>query len=229
MVRTLADPRRCVVSHFSGLFRDMLSDSIASTSLQNPLPVDERACDFEIMLLIIIGRPEEGISRVSDWDQSARLYHLVSKYQLEGHRLWFLQICRQHIAEEPWEALFLACNQSPIDIEIIGATISEGILKATASKVCDARYFEVTEETIQYRNFKKSKGKVLDSSNVTVLLGLKLGHAGLIAYPHLLKYGFRIRELGFDGETIYRKYPGCGDGQQAVVSGFTSYATREMR
>jgi hypothetical protein len=45
------------------LFRDMLSDSIASTSLVNPLPVDEDSEDFEILLLDIDGRGEEALRR----------------------------------------------------------------------------------------------------------------------------------------------------------------------
>jgi hypothetical protein len=156
----------------------MLSNSLASSSLKNPLPVDENACDFEIMLLIIIGRPEEGICRVTDWDQSARLYHLVSKYRLEGHRLWFSQICRQQVAKEPWEALFLACNQSPMDISLAASAISEGFPKAAEGKLCDTTYFNATQEYVHNSLVKKSRGKVLDSSNVSVLLGLKLGMLG---------------------------------------------------
>lgn len=167
---------RCTPLIHSGLFRDVLCNTIASTSLQSPLPVDEEAYDLEIMLSIIVGKPEDVIHRARDWNQSARLNRLVNKYQFEGHRLWFSQMFREHAAEEPREALFLACSQSPVDALTEGQAISEGFSVTGKEKHCDPRYFEKTTGA--------NKDQVLDASNASIVLGLKLGHTGSIAYTH---------------------------------------------
>lgn len=82
----------------------MLNDSVASTTLGNPLPIDETSTDFEIMLLIMTGRAQETVSGATSWSQAQRLLDMSIKYQLDGHRHWFSDICQANAAEEPWEA-----------------------------------------------------------------------------------------------------------------------------
>jgi hypothetical protein len=192
---------------YSGLFRDMLSNSIASTSLENPLPVDENACDFEIMLLILIGKPYDAIYRAKGWEHSARLYRLVGKYQLEGHRHWFSQICGQHAAEDPWEALFLACDQSPIDTAIAGHAIGEGFARPWNAKLWDPKYFEETAGYALSRSSGKppTKGQLLDTSNVSILLGRKLGHSGLLAYTRTFT-GLASTHITIDWDTMAQRF-----------------------
>jgi hypothetical protein len=165
----------------SGLFRDMLQDSIASSSLDKPLPLDENSADLEIMFSIMTGRQQEVLDRAKDWEQAARLYRLVDKYQIDGLRPWFAQICCAHAMEEPWEALFLACNQSPMDKSIIRASIAKGFRNKQDAALCDTRYLK--HDTVWYGDRQTSeKVYVLDSSNTTVELGFKLGLKGFLAY-----------------------------------------------
>jgi hypothetical protein len=120
----------------------MLNDSVSSTSVDNPLPVDEDSKDFEILLLIIVGRGEEASKRVTTWDQAEKIYRLGDKYQIDGPRLWFSRICVQCAGEKPWDALFLACNVSPMDTDIIRQAITQGFDDFEMDELCDSRYFE---------------------------------------------------------------------------------------
>lgn len=164
----------------------MLSDSIPSITIDNPLPVEEGSVDFEIMLLIITGYPQEVLGRVKSWNQAERLYRLVDKYQLEGHGPWFSELCRPHADEQPWEALFLACNQVLADATIIRAAISEGFFRAPTSVVCNKAYFKCTSTRFNDEDegsgMVTTKHRTLDSSNITIALGMKLGFKGLLAY-----------------------------------------------
>jgi hypothetical protein len=139
----------------SGLFREMLNGSAAPTSIDSPLSVDEHSEDFEIMLLILNGRGDEVMDRAKTWEYSAKLYGLVDKYRIEGHRYWFSQICRSQAAKAPWEAIFLACKQSPVDTTIIGPAIAEGFATRLFSEVCDPSYFtNLHAEHGAYSSFK---------------------------------------------------------------------------
>jgi hypothetical protein len=177
----------------SGLFREMLNGSAAPTSIDSPLSVDEHSEDFEIMLLILNGRGDEVMDRAKTWEYSAKLYGLVDKYRIEGHRYWFSQICRSQAAKASWEAIFLACKQSPVDTTIIGPAIAEGFATRLFSEVCDPSYFtNLHAEHGAYSSFKnpnsypdgrgKHKHWVLDAGNISILLGRCLGHTGLLAY-----------------------------------------------
>jgi hypothetical protein len=125
----------------------MLTDSVASTSLDNPLPVDEDSKDFEILLLITVGRGEEAFKRVTTWKQAEKLYRMGDKYQIDAPRPWFSRLCAQCAPDKPWDALFLACNVSPIDAEIIRSAISEGFREIGIPALCDPRYFKEMRET----------------------------------------------------------------------------------
>jgi hypothetical protein len=52
----------------SGLFRDMLQDSIPPSSIDKPLPLDENSADLEIMFSIMTGRQQEVLERAKDWE-----------------------------------------------------------------------------------------------------------------------------------------------------------------
>lgn len=160
----------------------MLNDSIPSSSFYNPLPMEEGSVDFEIMLMIITGHPQQVLQWVTHWNQTERLYRLVDKYQLEGHRPWFSEICSSHAAEKPWEALFLACNQSHADATIIRAAISQGFQNGPTSIVCNGAYFHITSFHDEDGNRVTTKHQTLDSSNITISLGMNLGFKGLLAY-----------------------------------------------
>jgi hypothetical protein len=170
----------------------MLSDSIASTSLMNPLPVDELSGDFEILLLIIVGHGEEALKRVDTWNQAKILYGLSNKYQVDSQRPWFSRICAQWAWEKPWDALFLACNATPMETDIIRSAISEGFAEAEADEIFDPAYFKEmkydSDSDFDSESDSDSHGgrcwSTIRIGNITTEFGLKLGHLGLLAYAH---------------------------------------------
>jgi hypothetical protein len=170
----------------------MLADSVASTSIDNPVPVDEDSKDFEILLLVIVGRGEEATKRVTTWNQAEKLYRMGDKYQIDGPRLWFSRICAKCAAEDPWEAIFLACNTSPMDTDIIKSAIAEGF-SGNLTKVCDSRYFKKMETTAAGTRCCST----FEVANVTTLFGFKLGLSGLLAY-----------RLTFPGNSLTTAAPG---------------------
>jgi hypothetical protein len=164
----------------SGLFRDMLSDSVSSISLDNPLPIDEDSKDFEILLLIVVGRGEEAAKRVTTWNHAEKLYRRGEKYQIDGPRPWFSRLCTQCAFEKPWDALFLACNVSPMDTDIIRQAISIGFPDRGVSTIGETRYFK----KIQSTDGGSTCWSTIRPTNFTTLLGLRLGLLGLLAYGH---------------------------------------------
>lgn len=157
----------------------MLSDSIASTSFSNPLPVDEDSEDFEILLLIIVGRGEEASKRVKTWAQAEMLYEMSNKYQVDSQRPWFSRICAQCAPQKTWEALFLACNASPMEMDIIRSAI-EGFDENYMDDPCDPTYFK----EMRYDAEGPKCWSTIRIDNITTEFGLKLGHLGLLAYGH---------------------------------------------
>jgi hypothetical protein len=89
-------------------------------------------------------------------------------------------MCAQHAAEKPWEALFLACNVTPMDTDIIRTAISEGFRKADIDEICDPLYFK----KMKINSDNHRCWSTIKTSNVSTLLGLKLGLLGLLAYGH---------------------------------------------
>jgi hypothetical protein len=124
----------------SAVFRAML-DSSLSSDIDVAIPVDESSGDFEIILLIIHGRAPEVLPRVATWKQAEDLYAISVKYQLDGHRPWFSRICRDNAPQEPWEAIFLACNQSPVDTDLIEVAIADGFDFWSPRIICNLLYF----------------------------------------------------------------------------------------
>lgn len=156
----------------------MLIDSVPSSSLANPLPLAEDSVDLEIMFSIMTGRAQEVLGRPSNWKQAARLYRLVDKYQMDLLRPWFAQMCCAHATEEPWEALFLACNQSPMETHIIKTAITEGFEKHDAGELYNESYFKTFRTTTDGVHCWST----IRASNTTFLFGLKLGIRGFLAY-----------------------------------------------
>jgi hypothetical protein len=111
---------------YSGFFRDMLDDSISSFSNDNPLPMYENSVDLEIVLTTITGRAQHILHQIKTWSQAKTLHDIADKYQLDAHRPWFSQICRRNAVQEPWEAIFLATNQSPMDTDLIHTALADG-------------------------------------------------------------------------------------------------------
>ncbi|KAJ9113842.1 hypothetical protein QFC19_000035 [Naganishia cerealis] len=129
----------------SEFFRDMLESSVASSSSQTPIPVDETAEDFEIMLRIITGQGHGVLAQPpATWYHAARIYRLVGIYQLDGHQNWFSALCESMSAENPMEALIQACDRPTIDTILARNAILEGFTTANSSnfnQMFDARYF----------------------------------------------------------------------------------------
>lgn len=184
----------------------MLDNSVASSNMDNPIPLEEAAVDLEVMFSIITGRTQEALHRVTEWDHAARLYRLVDKYQLDSSRPWFSQICRAHATEEPWEALFLGCNVFPMDKDLIRTAISEGFEEQRKETLLNRLYFTKRKYT--------EKGwlcwRTLEPSNVSVELGLKLGYHGLLAY-NLTFGGIRNPDSTGPSDSSFPTYTSWGD------------------
>lgn len=161
----------------------MLSDSASSSSIDNPLPLNEDSSDLEVMFCIITGRAYDAMDSAKDWKHAERLYRLIGKYQLESHRPWFSQMCRTHAAEEPWQALFLACNQYPMDYDLIKTAIV-AFDKKKQTEIASDLYFRKQKTTAQ----GDKCWSTMRPGNITILLGQQLGFRGLLAY-----------DLTFDG------------------------------
>lgn len=145
--------------------------------MDNPLPLDEDSIDLEVMFSIITGHAHDVTDRAKGWEHAERLYRLVNKYQLENHRPWFSQICRTHAAEEPWQALFLACNQYPMDYDLIKSAILGFGNKSSAEIWRDSYFRNQNTDADGVKCWS-----ILQPGNITILFGQKLGFRGLIAY-----------------------------------------------
>lgn len=156
----------------------MLGDSISSSSMDNPLPVDDNSVEFEIMLHIITGRPQGVVSRVETWELARILYDLADKYQLDAHRPWFSQICRNHASQEPWEAIFLSTNHSPMDQLLVRSAITDGFKKHGIDGLFNPAYFK----EIKYDPAGNKCWSTFRASNTTIAFGTRLGLSGLMAY-----------------------------------------------
>jgi hypothetical protein len=154
----------------------MLNDSMASTTLENPLPIDETSADFEIMLLVITGRTQEAVTRVSNWSQAQRLLDMSVKYQLDGHRHCFSLICRARASDDPWEAVFLACNQHPCDLDLLRDAIL-CMEEQTTDLLFKPAYF-LTIATSHGRPCQSN----FRTANIRIAFGLRLGVRGVLGY-----------------------------------------------
>jgi hypothetical protein len=157
----------------------MLKRCEGSVPIDNPLLVDVNSTDFETMLLIITGRdPQTVIHGAEDWKHAQQLFSLMKSYKLNNYHPWFSQICQQCADEEPWEAIFLACNQTPFDKDLFMTAMVKGFKHKPFDTVCNPIYFEEISETASGRGCWKT----MTASNIKPLLGLRLGLRGLLAY-----------------------------------------------
>lgn len=153
----------------------MLSGSTASSSANDPLPIDEKSSYFRIMLMIVTGRPEDAINEPRCWSHAQKLYQMMDKYQLDGHQPWFSHMCGRWVKEDPLAALFLACNRPCIDTTPARYAIEDGMSAKPCAELYDKRYFRSDWENITAR-------WILAPPNMTLEFGLRLGFKGLLAY-----------------------------------------------
>lgn len=156
----------------------MLNDSVPSSSIDNPLPLEEESIDLEIMFTVMTGRTHGLPPRAANWAQAARLYQLVDKYQVDGYRPWSSLICRAHATEEPWEALFLACNQTPADYDMIRTAIGQGFAKLDRTIRCSELHFKTMLTALDGTRCSST----MRASNMHFASGMRLGLRGLLAY-----------------------------------------------
>lgn len=161
----------------------MLSESTPSSSLEKPLPISESSVDFDILLLIITGRPQETVNLHKGWTQATRLYRMMEKYQLDSHQPWFSDMCVAWLHENPLAALFLACDRPTIDTTLARHAIAHGLAKINASNCHRAN-------PLLFREGARSSGEddyrrwLFDPANTTLRFGLQLGYKGLLAYNY---------------------------------------------
>jgi hypothetical protein len=124
-----------ILAYSSAVFRDMLCGSTASSSVNDPLPINEKSSYFRIMMMIVTGRPEDAINEPRCWSHAEKLYRMMDKYQLDGHQPWFSQMCGRWVKEDPLAALFLACNRPCIDTTLARYAIEDGMSVKTCSEL----------------------------------------------------------------------------------------------
>ncbi|KAJ9116896.1 hypothetical protein QFC22_004553 [Naganishia vaughanmartiniae] len=172
----------------SEFFRDMLDRSVQSSSLENPISVDEASNDFEIMLLIITGRPHAVLGRAPQtWEHAEKLYRLVDKYQLDGHQLWFSELCAKEAGKQPIQALILACDRPCVDTTLARCAIAEGIpgLSANDPTITTVNFVQPSGASDGFHRMgNHMKYHVLEPNNMTLDFRLRLGFKGLVAYTH---------------------------------------------
>jgi hypothetical protein len=125
------------------------------------------------------------------------------KYQIDGPRPWFSRLCTQCAFEKPWDALFLACNASPMDTEIIRQAI-RGFPIVGRDKICEPRYFKETKSATDGSRCWST----IHTTNIKPELGFKLGLPGLLAY----------------GDTFATIRNGCGTTWQTYAEDFIDNA-----
>jgi hypothetical protein len=153
-------------------------DRNRATTRDKPLLVAENSTDLEIILLIITGLGPCVVYRATNWKHAQRLFAIMESYKLYAYHPWFSQICRAHVREEPWEAIFLACNQSPFDKDLIMAAMVEGFRHQPFSLICKPSYYKKTNIT----GADSECWSALTATNIKPLFGMKLGLRGVMAY-----------------------------------------------
>lgn len=163
----------------SGFFRHMLMDSRFTSSLHNPINLEEQSSDVKTLLMIIAGSPCRVEKRCKSWRNAKRLYLLKQKYQLDRLQPWFSKLAGDWCKEAPFEALCLACNNPCYDENLARSAILWGLEERTAEDLFNAEYFvdDMASEPEESR-----KLSLLDPSNTHVKLGIDLGFKGTMAY-----------------------------------------------
>jgi hypothetical protein len=136
------------------------------------------SADLKIVLYIITGRGKEVLNEAENWDHAQDLYAAMDCYKLHNYRPWFSAICRTRAWQDPWDAIFIACNESPFDEDLLMHAMTKGFEKQPFSTICNPIYYE----EIMTSNTGRECWKTLVASNIKPLLGLRLGVRGLMAY-----------------------------------------------
>jgi hypothetical protein len=86
----------------------MLINSRFTSSVDNPIILEENSWDFKTLLIVIAGHPCRAEERCYDWDDGKNLYLLMQKYQLDRLQPWFSKMAGEYAGESPFEALCMA-------------------------------------------------------------------------------------------------------------------------
>lgn len=156
----------------------MLEQCAGATTDDKPLLVNDSSADFGIIIQIIIGRGLDVVYEIQNWAQARRLFSTMESYKLHAFNPWFSQICQDRAAEEPWEAIFLACNQAPFDKDLIMTAMIQGFKEQPFSTICKTIYYKETNATEEGGECWST----LLASNIKPRLGIKLGLRGALAY-----------------------------------------------
>jgi hypothetical protein len=159
----------------------MITDSQFTSSVDNPIKLEEPAFDIKTLLFIIAGHPCQATDRCSDWDICKRMYLLMQKYQLIRLQPWFSIFAGKYAGAAPFEALCLACNNPCFDENLAATAILYGIEEQSTADLFDPAYF-VRDYASEPGEDHHRKLRLLDPCNTTVQLSLDLGFKGSVAY-----------------------------------------------
>jgi hypothetical protein len=137
--------------------------------------VFQNSTGFEIILSIITGQGIDVVNRPANWGVTRNLFPLMHFYKLNAYYPWVSQMCKVRATEQPWEVIFLACNQLPFDRDLITVAMVKEFEKQS---FCGVGYYN--------SRFMTRTGvdscATLDVVNIKSKLGLRLGLRGLLAY-----------------------------------------------
>jgi hypothetical protein len=163
----------------SGFFRDMLMQSTFSTSLENPIALNEYSYDIKTLLIVICGDPCQASKRCMSWRTAKQLYALMQKYQLDRLQSWFSANAGRFAGNAPFEALLLAIDNPCFDEYLIRCAIYNGIELKTAEKLFDKEYFLSDKASVPIEN---RKACLLAPGNLKVDFMIALGVKGMTGY-----------------------------------------------
>jgi hypothetical protein len=163
----------------SGFFCDMLMDSAFTSSVDNPIILEEHSKDVKTIFTIIAGCPCQAEKRCLSWKTGKRLYLLMQKYQLDRLQPWFSTLAGKYAGDSPFEALGLACTNPCFDENLARRAILYGLEDTDPENLFDPDYLKLDHAEIDE---DRRKTRLLDPSNMKVKLYLDLGFKGSVAY-----------------------------------------------
>jgi hypothetical protein len=166
----------------SGFFRDMLCDSKFTSSVDNPITLEEGSWRLKTVLLLIAGHPCAAMKHCSCWLDAQALYLTMQKYQLDRLRPWFSKALGQYAYAAPLETLCLACSNPCFDEELARHAILLGMAQATAKDIFNPEYFVPDQATKSEQDRKRC---LLHPFNTKAKLSIDLGSKG---YSHTAEH-----------------------------------------
>jgi hypothetical protein len=157
----------------------MLADSRFTSSIANPILLQERCWQIRTLLMVIAGHPCTAEERFYCWDEAKTLYLLMQKYQLDRLQPWVSKFAGRLAGHAPWEALCLACNNPCFDEDLARYAIFYGIQERTAEELFDPEYFVASQVD---KSEDKQKRYLLHTSNTKSKLSIDLGLKGYFAF-----------------------------------------------